>query len=153
MEAQKRAVSPSSQAPTEKDNGGFSDDTSSHASKDIEKGEPRLPESGEKSGNRDSNGVNLDGLVRMPTNPVSYVVKWTGPDDPENPINWPRRRKFTTTVLYSFMTLTITFASSVFSTATQVTAEYFSVSNEVMTLGTSLFVLVSPPAHPYIPYF
>jgi len=39
------------------------------------------------------------------------------------------------------MTFVITFASSVFSTATQPTAQEFGVSTEVMILGTSLFVL------------
>lgn len=39
------------------------------------------------------------------------------------------------------ITFCITFASSVFSTATFVAAREFHVSTEVMTLGTSLFVL------------
>lgn len=39
------------------------------------------------------------------------------------------------------MTFTVTFASSVFSTATDATAEEFNVSSEVMVLGTALFVL------------
>lgn len=39
------------------------------------------------------------------------------------------------------MTVCVTFASSVFSTASTVTAEKFGVSQEVMVLGTSLFVL------------
>lgn len=39
------------------------------------------------------------------------------------------------------MTFCVTFASSVFSTATIVTARKFNVSPEVMVLATSLFVL------------
>lgn len=39
------------------------------------------------------------------------------------------------------MTVSVTFASSVFSAATQDTAKIFGVSQEVMVLGTSLFVL------------
>lgn len=39
------------------------------------------------------------------------------------------------------MTISVTFASSVFSTASTVTAKQFHVSSEVMVLGTSLFVL------------
>lgn len=52
------------------------------------------------------------------------------------------------TIVLGFMTFCITFASSVFSTATVPTAIEFGVSNEVMILGTSLFVLgfaVGPP--------
>jgi DHA1 family multidrug resistance protein-like MFS transporter len=43
--------------------------------------------------------------------------------------------------MLGLMTVSVTFASSVFSTATVVTAKKFHVSEEVMVLGTSLFVL------------
>ena len=69
------------------------------------------------------------------------LVVWNGDDDPENPQNWKQWRKWCITVSMGSMTLCVTFASSVFSTATQVTAQQFGVSSEVMTLGTSLFVL------------
>ncbi|EPS32860.1 hypothetical protein PDE_07821 [Penicillium oxalicum 114-2] len=68
------------------------------------------------------------------------LVEWDGPDDPGNPQNFSRRRKWLITVTMSTMTMWITFASSVFSTATMVTAKEFGVSTEVMTLGTSLTV-------------
>ena len=68
---------------------------------------------------------------------------WDGPDDPQNPVNWPKSKKYATTFLYSSLTFCLTFASSVFSTATFETAELFHVSPEVMVLGTSLFVFVS----------
>ena len=71
------------------------------------------------------------------------IVTWDGPNDPENPMNWPTAKKVKVTLATSCMTLVITFASSVFSTATEVTAIKFGVSPEVMVLGTSLFVLVS----------
>ena len=70
------------------------------------------------------------------------LVTWDGPDDPGNPMNWPLRKKMLVTFTFSMTTFVITFSSSVFSTATQVTAVEFGVSEEVMTLGTSLFVLV-----------
>ncbi|GKZ19451.1 citrinin biosynthesis cluster MFS transporter mrr1 [Aspergillus brasiliensis] len=68
------------------------------------------------------------------------LVDWDGPDDPENPQNMPRWRKWLITMSLSFMTTWITFASSVFSTATLVTAKEFNVSSEVMILATSLVV-------------
>ena len=75
------------------------------------------------------------------------LVEFDGPDDPGNPMNWSRTKKWTVTLVMAFLTFVITFASSVFSTATYVTALEFGVSDEVMTLGTSLFVLVrSAPA-------
>lgn len=77
--------------------------------------------------------------MRGPKDP--NIVEWDGPDDPENPMNFPRWKKWMITVMMGVMTFCITFASSVFSTATQATAREFGVSPEVMTLGTSLFVL------------
>jgi multidrug resistance protein len=77
-----------------------------------------------------------------------HLIEWDGPNDPENPMNFPRWRKWMITIVLGLATFVITFASSVFSTATVVTAEHFGVSNEVMILGTSLFVLgfaVGPP--------
>ncbi|KAE9970960.1 hypothetical protein BLS_004673 [Venturia inaequalis] len=47
------------------------------------------------------------------------VVEWDGPDDPENPMNFPRWKKWMITVVMGLMTFCITFASSVFSTATE----------------------------------
>jgi len=69
------------------------------------------------------------------------LIEWSGPEDPENPMNWPKSKKWIVTMTFGMMTFCITFASSVFSTATMATAALFGVSAEVMTLGTSLFVL------------
>lgn len=69
------------------------------------------------------------------------LVDWNGSDDPENPRNFTYWRKWRITASMGFMTLCITFASSVFSTATVATSLLFGVSTETMTLGTSLFVL------------
>lgn len=71
------------------------------------------------------------------------LVEWDGPDDPENPQNWPKWKKWVYTMTLSSLTVWITFASSVFSTATLATAEEFHVSTEVTTLGTSLMMFVS----------
>ena len=72
----------------------------------------------------------------------SNVVGWDGPNDPENPHNWSLSRKYAVTIIYSMQTFCFTFASSVFSTATEATAQEYGVSSEVMTLGTSLFIVV-----------
>jgi DHA1 family multidrug resistance protein-like MFS transporter len=73
--------------------------------------------------------------------PVTHIVGWNGPDDPENPMNWSRAKKWRITMVTAMMTFCVSFASSVFSTATQVTAVEFGVSLEVMILGVSLYVL------------
>lgn len=56
-------------------------------------------------------------------------------------MNFPAWKKWMITVVAGLMTFTVTFASSVFSTATQPTSIEFGVSTEVMILGTALFVL------------
>lgn len=71
------------------------------------------------------------------------LVEWDGPDDPENPQNMSRARKWIITMSLSTMTIWVTFASSVFSQATVVTSTEYHVSEEVMTLATSLPVFVS----------
>ena len=104
------------------------DDSSSIQSQDLEKAESQAQYAAQ---NHDRQ------------NDEKLLETWDGPDDPENPVNWPLHRKYTTTVLYSGMTFCLTFASSVFSTATLDTAKLFNVSPEVMILGTALFVAVS----------
>ncbi|KAJ5729710.1 uncharacterized protein N7483_004218 [Penicillium malachiteum] len=60
----------------------------------------------------------------------STIVDWEDDNDP-----------WIITIMLGLMTFCVTFASSVFSTATIVTAKHFHVSPEVMVLATSLFVL------------
>lgn len=70
------------------------------------------------------------------------LVEWDGPDDPGNPMNWPRSKKWLNTMMLASVTFAVTFASSVFSAASGPTSNKFGVSPLVMVLGTSLFVLV-----------
>lgn len=105
--------------PTSNDDG----EPSASNDRDIEKGDEKK-EDAEKDKARDLN-----------------LVDWDGPNDPGNPLNWSRRRRWIYTIALGTMTWTITFASSVFSAATEATAVEFGVSQEVMILGTSLFVL------------
>ena len=72
---------------------------------------------------------------------ATYIVDFTGPDDPVNPLNWSVRKRVLATVLLSLTTFVVTFASSIFSSALRVVAVEFNISNEVATLGTSLFVV------------
>ena len=103
-------------------------------SRDVEKG---------ATNSKEFNEVDQGGEDERQTQWENNVVGWDGPNDPQNPQNWKRSKKYTITVFYASLTFCITFASSAFSTATEVTAKMYGVSNEVMTLGTSLFVLVS----------
>lgn len=80
-------------------------------------------------------------LVTEPTQDANLVT-WDGPDDINNPMNWSICYKWLLSIMFGSMTFCVTFASSVFSSAIQVTAELCNVSTEVTTLGVSLFVLV-----------
>ncbi|WVF66242.1 hypothetical protein IAT40_000982 [Kwoniella sp. CBS 6097] len=71
----------------------------------------------------------------------SDVVDWEGPDDPENPQNWPHRMKVRVTLLYGMTTACATFSSSIFSAASQFVARDYGISTEVSILGLSLFLL------------
>ncbi len=90
--------------------------------KDSEKGEPGSKENNEvDQGNEDKRQIELD----------ANFVGWDGPDDPGDPQNWSKRNKHTTTVFYAPLTFCLTFSSSIFSTATMVTAQMYGVSNQI----------------------
>ncbi|SMQ49441.1 unnamed protein product [Zymoseptoria tritici ST99CH_3D7] len=114
-------VKSSSEDENDSDAAGNSNDED----RDAEKGDSKKEQSGSK-----------DGEEKDPN-----VVDWDGDDDKENPMNFPPARKWTMAVSMGLMTLVVTFASSVFSSATMVTAMQFGVSEEVMILGLALFVL------------
>lgn len=102
---------------------------------DLEKGNEEFPtEDGDSNSHDGSPSNNED--EKDPN-----LIDWEGPNDLENPQNWPFFKKARITVALGIMTLAVTFASSVFSTATMVVAQEFNISDEVAILGTSLFVL------------
>lgn len=69
------------------------------------------------------------------------LVDWDGPEDPENPQNWSGKYKWYVIMIFACMTFVVSFGSSVWSTATVVTAEEFGVSQEVMILGVTFYVV------------
>jgi DHA1 family multidrug resistance protein-like MFS transporter len=85
--------------------------------------------------------ANATAPAQQPTEERNDLVDWEGPNDPDNPQNWSRKYRWYTIMILAFMTFVVSFASSVFSTATVVTAEQFGVSQEVMILGVTLYVV------------
>lgn len=106
----------------------------------LEKESTQLPPSSQHATDIDVENAQDQPEAEKPAEKDPNLVEWDGPDDPENPQNFSRLRKWVITVVMSSMTMWITFASSVFSTATLATAKEFNVSTEVMILGTSLTV-------------
>jgi MFS family permease len=68
------------------------------------------------------------------------LVDFDSPSDPYKPINWPLRKKVTTTLLYGLVTMSATWASSCYSPGTAQIAAEFAVSHQVAILGTSLYM-------------
>lgn len=69
------------------------------------------------------------------------LVEFDGPDDPDNPKNWTKRRRWIITISGSLLTFTVTFSSSIFSVAIEPVSEQYNVSRVVSTLGVSLFLV------------
>ena len=69
-----------------------------------------------------------------------YVVEWI-PNDPRNPMLFSTSRKWLITLSVSITTLAIAFASTAYSGSVPQVIDRFNVSDEVATLGVSLFVL------------
>lgn len=69
-----------------------------------------------------------------------YVVEWIS-NDPRNPMLFSTFRKWLITLSVSITTLAIAFASTAYSGSVPQVVEQFHVSDEVATLGISLFVL------------
>ncbi|KAF4949249.1 hypothetical protein FSARC_13555 [Fusarium sarcochroum] len=69
-----------------------------------------------------------------------YLVNFL-PNDPQNALEFSKSRKWTYTALQSIATLATTFASSAYSGGIRQVIRSFGVSQEVATLGVSLYVL------------
>jgi len=68
------------------------------------------------------------------------LVEFDGPDDPGNPKNWSKKRRWIITISGSALTFTVTFSSSIFSVAIDPVAEQYNISKVTSTLGVSLFL-------------
>lgn len=68
------------------------------------------------------------------------LVEFDGPDDPGNPKNWSRKKRWIITISGSMLTFTVTFSSSIFSVAINPVAEQYHISQVTSTLGVSLFL-------------
>lgn len=69
-----------------------------------------------------------------------YVVEWID-NDPRNPMTWPKTKKWIIALAVANSVLVVSFCSSAFSGGIQQIMMEFKVSQEVVTLGVSLFVL------------
>lgn len=69
-------------------------------------------------------------------------MTWNGPDDPENPKNWTKRRRWAATLVVSSFTFISPVSSSMVAPAISSIASEFKITNEVeQQLVLSIFVL------------
>ncbi|KAI5475168.1 MFS multidrug transporter [Pseudohyphozyma bogoriensis] len=88
-------------------------------------------------------GASLGREVTVPAEVREWkdnIVLWDSKTDPENPKNWSFGRRYMLVIILGVLTGCSTFASAVFASAIPATSEKFGVSQEVMSLGTSLFM-------------
>jgi MFS transporter, DHA1 family, multidrug resistance protein len=71
---------------------------------------------------------------------IDDLVEFDGLDDPYRPVNWPMKKKITTTALYGMTTMAATWASATYSAGTMQVAREFNVGSQVAVLGTTLFL-------------
>ncbi|KAF8877589.1 MFS polyamine transporter [Mucidula mucida] len=70
------------------------------------------------------------------------VVDWDGPDDPENPRNWPYQKRWRVTMAVSLFTFASTVTSSGIAPGSGKIAEEFGITSQPMVAMTvSIFVL------------
>ena len=73
--------------------------------------------------------------------PILTAQDWTGPDDPENPMNWPMTLRIYHTTIPAVFNFIVTFGSSVYAPGVNAISKRFDVSVTVALLGLSLYVL------------
>ncbi|KIW92621.1 uncharacterized protein Z519_06468 [Cladophialophora bantiana CBS 173.52] len=69
-----------------------------------------------------------------------HIVEFI-PSDPRNPMNFPDWKKWALTLSVAFATLAVAFVSTAYTASIKQIIEAFGCSQEVATLGVSLFVL------------
>lgn len=69
-------------------------------------------------------------------------MTWDGPDDPANPKNWPKSKKWTATILVSCFTFISPVASTMVAPALDDIADQFNITTSVeKILVMSIFLL------------
>ncbi|KAJ2998512.1 hypothetical protein NUW54_g7025 [Trametes sanguinea] len=71
----------------------------------------------------------------------ALIVNWDGPDDPQNPKNWSKKKKWAATLIVSAFTFISPVSSSMMAPASEQIAGQFGITNStVIALLTSVFV-------------
>jgi multidrug resistance protein len=75
-------------------------------------------------------------------NPDPNIIDWDSPDDPENPLNWSFRLRWTLIILVSAITFMAGLSSSMFAPGIPALLEEFHVTDQLLgSLVVTIFVL------------
>ena len=80
-------------------------------------------------------------IERVATKDVN-LVDWSGPDDPEKPLNWTKKKKWTNMMIIGALTLLTPFGSSMFAPGVpDMMAEFHSTNVDLASFVVSIYVL------------
>ncbi|KAH9892942.1 MFS transporter [Xylariomycetidae sp. FL2044] len=101
-------------------------------------------ESGSTLATRVDTDVLRNGIPNRTVDPEKgkdyFIVDWYGNEDPENPRNWSRPKKFFVTFEICFLTFAVYIGSAIYTAGLQDVTRTFGVSEVAATLGLTLFV-------------
>lgn len=70
------------------------------------------------------------------------LVDWNGPDDPEKPLNWSKKKKWTNMMLIAALTLLTPFGSSMFAPGVpQMMEEFGSTNVDLASFVVTIYIL------------
>jgi len=69
-----------------------------------------------------------------------HVIDWYGPEDPQNPRNWSRAKKFFVTFEICFLTFSVYIGSAIYTPGLMDVTQVFGVGQVPATLGLTLYV-------------
>jgi hypothetical protein len=70
------------------------------------------------------------------------IVDWDGPNDPDHPQQWSLPLKLYIGFILTIITMIVSINSSIYNTGAEQEEKEFGMSQELNTLGTSLFLVV-----------
>ncbi|KAL6155532.1 GTPase-activating protein [Exserohilum turcicum] len=99
-------------------------------------------EASDSDSSRTLGGVNGDSGVRIDSEKGRdyHVVDWYGPDDPQNPRNWSRAKRYFVTFEICFLTFSVYIGSAIYTPGLMDVMRDFGVAQVPALLGLTLYV-------------
>lgn len=86
--------------------------------------------------------------------PVAYAkqtqVTWDGPDDPKNPLNWTRGRKWAATLIVSSFTFISPVSSTMVAPGLDAIADEFSITSSIEKMFVMSIFLLAYAVGPFV---